>query len=125
MSDLVPGLRGTARRSVTEDLSAERLGSGSVPVLGTPALLAMIEDAAVAAISGALSDGSTSVGTWVELEHLAPSRMGAEVSATAELVTVEGRKLEFSCDAHEGDKVIGRARHRRAVVNRERFLGGL
>jgi fluoroacetyl-CoA thioesterase len=119
---LSAGLTGEARRVVTEDLTAIRLGSGDVPVFGTPALLALIEEAAVAALHGALPDGSTSVGVHVELDHLAPSRVGAEVRALATLTAVEGRALTFACEAYEGDKPIGRATHQRAVVDRDRFL---
>jgi predicted thioesterase len=122
MTDLAPGLRGTSSRVVTEDLTATKLGSGSVPVFGTPALLAMLEDAAVAAVAGALDAGMTTVGVWAELEHLAASKVGAHLNAEAELVAVSGRTLEFACTAHEGDKLIGRARHRRAIVDAERFL---
>lgn len=121
MTALEPGLSGEARRLVTEDLTAIRLGSGDVPVLGTPALLALIEEAAVAAVRPALPAGSTSVGAWVELEHLAPTRVGNEVRALARLVSVDGRKLEFECEAYEDDRPIGRARHRRVVVERARF----
>ena len=122
--DLRTGLTGKADRTVTEDLTAQRLGSGDVPVLGTPALLALIEQAAVAAVAGALQPGKTSVGVWVDLEHLAPSRVGAEIRAEAELVSVDGRRLEFECRAFEGDVAIGLARHRRVIVDRERFDGG-
>jgi fluoroacetyl-CoA thioesterase len=98
------------------------LGSGDVPVLGTPAVLALVEQAACAAIGAGLDDGRTSVGSWVELEHLAPSKVGAQVVASAELVKVDGRVLEFTCDVRDGDRVIARARHRRAIVDRDRFL---
>lgn len=125
MSDLAPGLRGEATRTVTPELTAERLGSGDVPVFGTPALLAMIEDAAVAAVAGQLDPGATTVGTWAEIDHLGASKLGAEVRASAELVAVDGRVLEFACEAFDGDRVIGRARHRRAVLDRERFLARL
>ncbi|MCA1833622.1 MAG: thioesterase family protein [Actinomycetota bacterium] len=124
MSEIVAGMHGEASRHVTEELTAERLGSGSVAVFGTPALLAMIEDAAVDAVSASVSDGMTTVGTWVELEHLAPSRVGARVRATATLTGIDGKRLEFECEAFEGDVLIGRARHRRALVNVERFLAG-
>jgi predicted thioesterase len=120
--ELAAGLRGEARRTVTEELTAVALGSGDVPVFGTPAVLAMMEEAACAAVRPALADGRTSVGTWVELEHLAASKLGASVVATAELTGVEGRTLEFTCEAREGSRVVARARHRRAVVDRERFL---
>lgn len=120
--ELSVGSRGEARRVVTDDATAMALGSGDVPVLGTPAILAVIEEAACAAITGALDDGRTSVGTWVELEHLAPSKVGAEVVATVELTGVDGKTLAFTGEVRDGDAVVARARHRRAVVDRERFL---
>lgn len=122
MANIIPGLRGQSERVVTEELTAMKLGSGTVPVFGTPALLAMMEDAAVSALAGALDAGTTTVGVWAELEHLAASKIGARVGAAAELVSVDGRMLEFTCEAHEGSKLIGRARHRRAVVDVETFL---
>ncbi|MGZ4205510.1 MAG: thioesterase family protein [Actinomycetota bacterium] len=118
---LTTGLMGEARRVVTDELTAIHLGSGDVPVFGTPALLALIEEAAVAAVHDALPDGSTSVGARVELEHLAPSRVGVEVRALARLIAVDGRALTFECEAYEGDKLIGRATHRRIIVERARF----
>jgi predicted thioesterase len=119
---LSAGLRGESRHIVTPEVTAEELGSGDVPVLGTPALLALIEEAAVTALLGALPDGMTSVGVHVELDHLAPSRVGAEVRALATLTTVDGRALTFECEAYDGDTLIGRAMHRRAIVDREKFL---
>ena len=121
-ASLSAGLRGESRRVVTPEMTADALGSGDVPVFGTPALLALIEEAAVTALHGALSDGQTSVGTHVEMDHLAPSRVGAEVRALATLTAVEGRALTFECEAYDGDTLIGRAVHRRAVVDREKFL---
>jgi fluoroacetyl-CoA thioesterase len=119
---LSAGLIGETRRVVTIEMTAERLGSGDVPVFGTPALLALVEEAAVTALRAALSDGLTSVGTHVELDHLAPSRVGAEVRALATLTAVEGRALTFECEAYDGEKLIGRATHKRVVVDRDRFL---
>jgi fluoroacetyl-CoA thioesterase len=124
-TSLRPGLHGEARRIVTEEVTAAALGSGDVPVLGTPAVLALMERAACEALGGHLADGSTSVGTWVEIDHLAASPVGAEVIATAELVAVEGRTLEFACEARQDDRVVARARHRRVLVDRERFLARL
>lgn len=105
-----------------EDDTAIALGSGDVPVLGTPAVLALMEEAACAAIASGLDPGTTSVGTSAELEHLAPTRVGAEVLAEAELVSLEGRTLEFDCEVKEGAKTVARARHKRAIVDREKFL---
>lgn len=121
MDDLSPGLSGEARRTVTPEMTASALGSGDVPVLGTPGLLALMEEAAVAALRGNLPEGRTSVGARVTLEHIAPTRLGAEVCAVARLVAVEGRRLRFECEAFEGDKPIGHAAHERVVVDREAF----
>jgi fluoroacetyl-CoA thioesterase len=124
MSDAIaPGLTGEAERTVTTDLLASSMGSGDVRVLATPALLAMMEEAAVTAVRDALAGGTTSVGTWVDLDHLAPSRIGARVRAVARLERVDGKRLEFTCEAFDGDTLVGRARHRRAIVDRARFDG--
>lgn len=119
------GTRGEARRTVTAADTAETLGSGDVPVLGTPAVLALVEEAACAAVAGALDEGRTSVGTWVELEHLAPSAVGAAVVATAELTSADEKVLGFMCEVRDGDRVVARAQHRRTIVDRTRFLGRL
>jgi predicted thioesterase len=119
---LSPGLRGEARRVVTDADTASALGSGDVPVFATPAVLALIERAACAALDGALGDGETSVGTWADVTHSAASPIGAEVVATAELISVEGRVLEFACQVRDGAGPIAHGHHRRAVVDRDRFL---
>jgi predicted thioesterase len=103
-------------------MTAVALGSGEVPVLGTPAVLALAERAACAAIEGRLGEGETSVGTWVELSHLAPTPVGASVTARARLVEVEGRKLAFEFSLTDGSGEVARGRHRRVVVQRDRFL---
>jgi len=117
------GSTGEARRIVTNEQTAIALGSGDVAVFGTPALLALIEEAACAALHGLLPDEKTSVGSTVELDHLAPSRVGAEVRALARVTAVDGRKIDFECEAYDGETLIGRATHRRAVVDRSRFEG--
>ncbi|MCA1830201.1 MAG: thioesterase family protein [Actinobacteria bacterium] len=121
MTALSAGLTGEARRIVTHDLTAAALGSGDVQVFGTPALLALIEEAAVASLHGSLDEGMTSVGASVTLEHLAPSHVGNEVRAIARLVAVDGKRLSFECEAYDGDTLIGRASHVRVVVARARF----
>jgi len=113
---------GRASLVVEEGDTALSLGSGELPVLGTPRLVALVEQAAVAATEAVLEPGQTSVGTLVELEHLAPTRVGATVEAVAELVRVDGRTLEFAVAATCGGAEIAHGRHHRALVNRERFL---
>src|SRR5512137_961146 len=125
MGDLVIGVRGGATVKVTAENTALALGSGDVPVFATPALVALVEKAAVAAVAGSLDPGETTVGTWLEIAHLAATPVGAAVRAEAELVAVEGRKLTFAVVAHDGRQKIGEGRHQRMRVARDRFLSKL
>ena len=122
---LEPGLEATIEETVTDAMTAEALGSGDVPVLGTPAVLALAEKAAVAAIASELEAGQTSVGSWVELNHLAPTLVGGHVKATARLVEVVTRKLLFEFSVRDDRTEIANGTHRRVIVDRERFLGSL
>ena len=119
---LEPGLQATVEETVTEAMTAERLGSGDVPVLGTPALLAMIEAAAVAAVADHLDDGDTTVGSAVELDHVAPTPVGVRVVATAALREVEGRRLRFAFEVTDPAGPVARGSHVRVIVDRRRFL---
>lgn len=120
---LEPGRQATVEETVTAEMTAQELGSGDVPVLGTPAVLALVEAAAVAAVADALEPATTSVGTSIELEHLAPTPVGGVVTATAALATVEGRRLEFRFEVTDGAGPVARGTHVRTIVDRERFLG--
>ena len=115
---------GLLRFTVTDGDTAAALGSGSLPVLATPRLLAWCEAATCAAIEGLLGAGETSVGTRVSLEHLAASPVGAEVEVTASSAYVDGRLHRFTVAArHTGDgKVVGSGEVTRVVVDAERFL---
>lgn len=116
-----PGLTGEARRVVTEEMTARALHSGDVDVFGTPALLALIEEAALLALAAELPEHQTSVGATANVEHLAPSRVGSEVRAVARVATVQGRRVTFEAEAYDGETLIGRATHVRAIVDRARF----
>jgi predicted thioesterase len=114
----------TLRFAVTEADTASALGSGSLPVLGTPRLLAWCEAATCAEIEPALGEGQTSVGTRVQLEHLAASPVGAEVEVAASTAYVDGRLHRFTVSArhtHDG-KVVASGEVTRVVVDSERFL---
>jgi predicted thioesterase len=110
--------------TVTDDDTAVAVGSGSLPVLGTPRLLAWCEAATCSEIEAALGEGETSVGTRVQLEHLAASPVGAEVEVTATTAYVDGRLRRFSVAArHTADgKVVASGEVTRVVVDGERFL---
>ena len=117
-----PGLTGTVSLRVTAADTATALGSGDVDVLGTPRVVALAEAATVAAVRDHLETGQTSVGTRVELDHLRPSAIGAEVRADAHLDAVDGRRLTFAVQVVEGDTVVARGSVTRTLVDRDRFV---
>jgi fluoroacetyl-CoA thioesterase len=125
MPEIVVGLRGQVVTRVTADQTAAALGSGDVPAFGTPALVALVEAAAVNALAGRLAPDETTVGTWLEVAHLAATPVGAEVRAEATLVAVEGRKLTFTVIACDDRGTIGEGRHQRMTVSRDRFIAKL
>lgn len=115
-----------ARHTVAEQDLAVALGSGDVPVLATPRLIAWFEAATVAAIRPAIPEGSTTVGVRVAAEHLAASPLGAEITVTAVVREQLPRRVVFDCQAVDGAGVlVGRATVERAVVRRESFLARL
>jgi fluoroacetyl-CoA thioesterase len=119
---LEPGRSATATLTVSEADTAIALRSGDVPVLGSPRVVALAEEAAVAAVAGSLPADKTSVGVSVELEHNAPSRIGATVTAEATLEVVDGRKLQFTISVRNDSGVeVANLRHRRVVVDRDAF----
>ncbi len=120
------GLTHTSRLTVADRDTAIAHGSGDMPVLATPRMMALMENAAMLAVAPCLPEGSTTVGGRIESSHLKPSPVGAEVEATAVLDRVDGRKLYFTVTARQSDgTVIGEGTHLRFVVDRERFSVGL
>jgi predicted thioesterase len=113
---LEPGLEAAFRYTVTEADTAAALGSGEVPVLATPRVLALAERATVAAVEGALEAGATTVGVRVELDHLAPSPVGAELEVEAALERVAGRRLEFAVRVRDGGRPVASGLITRVVV---------
>ena len=106
--------------------TAAALGSGDVPVLGPPRLLALAEAATVKAVASALAPGQTSVGTSIRLEHTAASPVGMTVTITAELTVVDGRRLTFRVEAADAKgTVAGLGTVERVVVDRDKFLARL
>lgn len=116
------GLSNTITIVVQEKHTALSVGSGDLPVFATPAMIALMEHAAMKAVAPFLPDGSTTVGCMIESTHLAPSYLGAEVSATALLERVEGRKLHFNVVANEGEKILGMGTHTRVIVDVQKFM---
>ncbi len=128
---LAPGLRASVRILVTDTDTATAMGSGDVPVLATPRLLALAEAASVAAVTPSLESGVTSVATSVAMEHKRASAIGAQVVVEAELTEVEDRRLVFSFiawqqrpdgSARDEDSIVGAGTVERVLVDRDRFV---
>lgn len=119
---LTPGLSARVELTVTDSDTAQAVGSGDVPVLGTPRVLALAEAATVAATAPRLTPGTTTVGTRVELDHRAPTAVGRTVAAQAQLAKVDGRRLLFEVTVTEGAEVVAEGRIERVLVDRHRFL---
>jgi len=117
-----PGLTGEATTRVDHTNTAASLGSGLVPVYGTPALIALLELAAVHAVAKHLPPGSTSVGTHLDVRHLAATPLGMSVRATATLTQVDGRRLTFAVEAYDETEKIGEGSHTRVIVDAARFV---
>ena len=119
---LTTGLRGTAERTVTPENTAAACGSGSLPVFGTPFMLAMMEEATCNAISAQLEDGQSTVGVSMDIRHTAPSPVGMAVRAEATLPEVNGKMLTFSVTAYDQAGEIGSGTIRRCIIRSESFL---
>ena len=109
----------------SETNSAKTLGSGDMDVFATPAMVALMENAAMLAVAAHLPEGSATVGTQMNTSHIKASALGATITASAELTEVEGRKLTFAVKAWDEKGTIGEGVHTRFVVDRERFLSKL
>jgi fluoroacetyl-CoA thioesterase len=125
MSDQAPqfpiGLTGEATTQVVTELTARHLGSGAVAVFATPEMVRLMERAAVNALKPYLAEGQQSVGTVVNVKHLAATPLGVTVTARAELVAVDGRRLTFKVSAQDETDLIGEGMHERALIDLARF----
>lgn len=119
------GLRYESRTMVSTANSAKTLGSGDMDVFATPAMVALMENAAMLAVAAELPEGSATVGTQMNTSHIKASPLGAVITASAELTAVDGRKLTFAVKAWDEKGVIGEGEHTRFVVDRARFLSKL
>lgn len=117
-----PGLTGRIELTVAETDTAPSHGSGDVPVLATPRIVALCEAAAIAALTGVLNGSDTTVGMRVQLDHLAPTAVGQSVSADATLEKVQGRRLTFTVSVSDSRGLVAAGRVTRVVVDRERFM---
>lgn len=122
---LEKGLSARSAATVAPGNTAAAMGSGDLDVFATPAMVALMENAAMTAVVSCLPEGSTTVGAEMNVTHIKPSGLGAEITATAVLTEVEGRKLTFNVGARDAEGMIGEGVHIRYVVDRAKFMAKL
>jgi len=116
------GMELILEKIVTQDLSAQAVGSGNVAVYATPFMIAHMEQAAEQAVIHGLSEGYGTVGTVVNVEHMAATPIGMKVTAKAVLREIDGRRLVFDVEAHDEREQIGRGVHERFIIQKEKFM---
>lgn len=122
MKSLTIGLQHTSKVVVTNQNTAVMFGSGDMKVLATPEMVALMENAAMSAVSLVLNEEDTTVGCSINTSHIRPSALGATITATATLTEIDGRMLTFHVIAHDQGRIIGEGTHVRCIVNRNKFL---
>lgn len=119
---IVTGLKHESQLAVTDAVTAIAMGSGDMPVLATPAMMALMENAAMLAVRDELPEGCTTVGGYIESSHLKPTKVGDTVRAVAEVTKADGKKIVFKVAAYCEDVLLGEGTHLRFIVEREKFL---
>ena len=122
LPEFAPGTNARVELTVTDADTAQSVGSGDVPVLATPRVLALAEAATVAATARQLPGGITTVGTRAEVEHHAPTPVGRRVTALATLKRTDGRKLHFEVVVRDGEDLVAEVRIERILIDRQRFI---
>lgn len=119
---MVAGITGKQTIMVTEDKTAEVMGSGMLPVYATPAMIALMENTAAVSVAGELEDGQGTVGTLINVKHLAATPVGMEVTCETKLIEVDRKRLVFEVKAHDAAGVIGEGTHERFIIDNEKFM---
>lgn len=119
---LTIGIKGTLERTVTEGLTAQAMGSGELPVFATPAVVALAEETAWKSVSPELEEGQGTVGTLMELSHIAATPLGMKVRCESELVEIDRRKLVFLVKVYDEKEKVAEGRHERFIVDNAKFL---
>lgn len=122
MEKIAPGMTGTANMIVGTNDTAPRVGSGKIAVLATPVMINLIEEAALNAIEDALPDGMQSLGTHLDVSHIAATPVGMAATAEATVTRVDGRTVHFEVEARDAHDVIGKGQHTRVIVTAEKFV---
>ena len=118
---LKTGIKGHQELVVTQELTAKNMGSGVMDVFATPAMLALMEKTAFTSVAEYLNEGCGSVGTKVDIEHVASSPVGMKITCDSELIEIEGRKLVFKVEAYDDKGLIGKGTHERFIVENKKF----
>ena len=116
------GLTGSAEVLVSEENTAKTMGSGALDVFATPSMIALMEKAASIAVQPFNGEDSSTVGTKINIKHIAATPVGMNVTARAELVEIDGKRLVFSVEAFDGKDKIGEGQHERFIINAQRFV---
>lgn len=116
------GMTNESILTVEEKHTASAYGSGTIYVFATPAMIGLMENAALNCVDKALGNEWTTVGTHVDVSHIAATKMGKEAKAIAELIAVDGKKLRFKVTAYDEDQKIGEGYHNRYVIDQEKFM---
>ena len=116
------GLRHTVTETVTKDNTADKVGSGLLPVYATPSMIALMERCASECVAPYLEEGKASVGTMLNIKHVAASPIGIKITCNATLTEIDGRRLVFALEAFDEKGLIGEGTHERFVIDTERFM---
>ncbi len=122
MAEIKPGIEGIREIVVTEEVTAAALGSGLLPVYGTPSLVALMEETCHLSVGDYLEEGTGTVGISMEIKHVSATPIGMKVKCHSELIQVEGRKLTFNVEAYDEKELIGTACHERFIIDNEKFM---
>ncbi len=119
---LLPGVRGEQTCAVTPENTAAALGSGGLKVFATPAMITLMELTAAMSVAPYLPEGSSTVGTRIDVRHIAATPLGMQARCETELIGVDGRRLTFACRAYDEAEMIGEGTQERYIVDNARFL---
>ncbi|NMB30761.1 MAG: thioesterase family protein [Clostridiales bacterium] len=122
MKNILVGTSNTVDAIVNENMLAKSVGSGDLEVFATPMMIALMENAAATALSQFLEDGETSVGTMVNISHLSATVKGRNVSASATITAIDGKRVDFDITASDDAGIIGKGAHSRFIVDSDRFM---
>ena len=119
------GIKHSSELTVTHAVTAVAMGSGDMPVLATPAMMALMENAAMLAVAPHLPEGCTTVGGHISSSHVKPTPVGETITAMATVTHVDGKKITFKVEAHCGEVLLGEGTHLRFIVDRDKFMSRL